>query len=62
MRSHRDSKVIFFGILLYRLESKDCKTVDEIQQYGKEMQYNGKETRVIGFTSGLSRDSMYYDG
>ena len=29
VRSDRDNKINIFGILLYRLESKDCKIVNE---------------------------------
>ena len=31
VRSNKDSKVNIFGILLYRLESKDCKIVNEVR-------------------------------
>ena len=32
VRSDRDNKINIFGIFLYRLESEDCKIVNEIRQ------------------------------
>ena len=48
---------------MYRLESKDCKIVDQkLARCKRDSIIWKRDPGAIGFTSDFSQDSMYYDG